>query len=175
MSTGIIYFIQPAELVGTNRYKIGCSKNPDLERCKTGYRKNSRYLCIMECIDPFKKEKEIKDIFNEKFKLIAGTEFFEGDEKVMLREFMNIVSDNNCFEEVIYSYLDTNTIKDNNSKFGTNDIKILWAGYKVYHEAFTGTSPPTKEYFFGIFFKWLINKKIDININIYICPEGCEE
>lgn len=39
MSKGIIYFIQPAEIVGTNRYKIGCSKNPDLNRCNKGYKK----------------------------------------------------------------------------------------------------------------------------------------
>lgn len=36
---GIIYLIQPAELVGTNRYKIGCSKKDDLSRLTTGYKK----------------------------------------------------------------------------------------------------------------------------------------
>mgnify|MGYP006090550431 CR=1 FL=1 len=41
---GIIYLIQPAELVGTNRYKIGCSKKPNLDRVKKGYKKGTRYL-----------------------------------------------------------------------------------------------------------------------------------
>ena len=49
MLKGIIYFIQPAELVGTNRYKIGCSKNANLDRCKKGYKKETRFICIMEC------------------------------------------------------------------------------------------------------------------------------
>ncbi len=39
MNKGIIYLIQPCELVGTSRYKIGCSRNPNLDRCKNGYKK----------------------------------------------------------------------------------------------------------------------------------------
>ena len=58
MSKGIIYFIQPSELVGTGRYKIGCSKSPDLDRCKNGYKKGSRYICIMECINPILLERK---------------------------------------------------------------------------------------------------------------------
>jgi len=41
MSIGIIYLIQPVEFIGTKIYKIGCSKNPDLQRCKNGYKKGS--------------------------------------------------------------------------------------------------------------------------------------
>jgi hypothetical protein len=37
MDKGIIYLIQPAELIGTNRYKIGMSNKLNLDRCKTGY------------------------------------------------------------------------------------------------------------------------------------------
>jgi hypothetical protein len=100
MSRGIIYLIQPSELVGTNRYKIGMSNNPDLERCKKGYKKGSRYLCIMECNNPLILEENIKKVFNEKFKLIAGNEYFEGNEKNILITFNNLVmeyhkSDNN--------------------------------------------------------------------------------
>jgi hypothetical protein len=57
---GIIYFIQPAELIGTDRFKIGCSGNPDLDRCKKGYKKGSRYISIMECNDPFELENKIR-------------------------------------------------------------------------------------------------------------------
>ena len=29
-NNGLIYFVQPAELVGTNRYKVGASKNSNI-------------------------------------------------------------------------------------------------------------------------------------------------
>ena len=90
MLKGIIYFIQPAELVGTNRYKIGCSKNANLDRCKKGYKKETRFICIMECNDPFNLEKKIKDKFKSNFKLFCGNEYFCGDEKNMLKEFIEI-------------------------------------------------------------------------------------
>jgi hypothetical protein len=93
MSKGIIYFIQPAELVETDRYKIGCSKSPDLKRCKEGYRKGSRYICIMECNNPLVLEKKIKDEFNKLFKLVAGTEYFIGDETMMIQTFLKITED----------------------------------------------------------------------------------
>ena len=77
---GTIYLIQPAELVGTDRYKIGCSAKNDLERPRKGYRKGSRFIYIMECSNPFEVERQIKKKFNSLFKLIAGNEFFEGKE-----------------------------------------------------------------------------------------------
>jgi hypothetical protein len=86
-SNGIIYLIQPSELVGTNRYKIGMSKNPNLDRCKS-YKKGSRYLCIMECTEPSVLELNIKQEFKKVFLLIAGTEYFEGNEKLLLTKFM---------------------------------------------------------------------------------------
>lgn len=91
MATGIIYFIQPAELLGTQRYKVGMSAKPTMERIKS-YKIGTRYLCIMECSDPLRTEKEIKGIFNKKFKLIAGSEYFEGDENEMISEFLNGVA-----------------------------------------------------------------------------------
>ena len=52
MNTGIIYLIQPAELINTGRYKVGMSYSDTLDRCKNGYLRGSRYLCIMECVKP---------------------------------------------------------------------------------------------------------------------------
>ncbi len=66
---GIIYLIQPSELVGTNRYKIGCSTKPSLERCNS-YKNGTRYLCVMECDEPYKLETIIKNEFNKYFKSI---------------------------------------------------------------------------------------------------------
>ena len=101
MTKGIIYLIQPAELVNTNKYKIGCSLTPTLDRCKKGYKKGSRYLSIMECYNPFELEKNIKNEFNKHFKLIAGNEFFEGDEYIMLDLFLDIVKNNRQSKEDI--------------------------------------------------------------------------
>ncbi len=91
-SNGIIYLVQPAELVGTNRYKVGCSSNKTLDRVKKGYKKGTRYLHISECENPFEIESEIKKIFNEKYNLIAGKEYFEVDnESNMIEIFTNII------------------------------------------------------------------------------------
>jgi len=90
MNKGLIYLIQPAQLVGTERYKIGMSNKPNLERCNNGYSKGSRYLCIMECYNPSILEANIKKHFNNKFKLIAGNEYYEGNEEIILENFLNI-------------------------------------------------------------------------------------
>ena len=37
MNKGIVYLIQPAQLVGTNRYKIGMSNKIELTRLSAGY------------------------------------------------------------------------------------------------------------------------------------------
>jgi hypothetical protein len=91
MSNGIIYFIQPSELVGTNRYKIGCSNSSKLDRPYYGYKKGTRYISINECVHPFILEKKIKDQFNKSFKLISGSEYFEGDEQLMKNTFIQIL------------------------------------------------------------------------------------
>jgi hypothetical protein len=89
---GIIYLIQPAELVGTQRYKIGCSSKTTLDRCQNGYKKGSRFLNIMECLDPFGIEKELKRVFGSQFRLVAGKEYFEGDEEEIKKRFYEVVT-----------------------------------------------------------------------------------
>ena len=101
---GIIYLVQPAVLIGTNRFKIGCSSKSDLSRVSNGYRKGTRYLHIMECDDPFAVESVLKEEFNSKFNLIAGTEFFEGDEITIKRLFYKI------YERVIYGIVEENEV-----------------------------------------------------------------
>jgi hypothetical protein len=90
--SGIVYLVQPAELIGTNRYKIGCSGKNDLSRCKNGYKNGTRYITIMECTEPYKIEAHIIRVFNEKFMLIAGKEYFEGNETDMKTNFFEIVT-----------------------------------------------------------------------------------
>jgi uncharacterized C2H2 Zn-finger protein len=107
MNKGIVYLIQPGELVDTCRYKIGCSQNIKLKRLTTGYKSGTRYILIMECENPFEVEKNIKNIFNKKFKLIAGHEYFEGDEKIM----------KDCFIQIMNNHISS----DNNISLKTNN------------------------------------------------------
>lgn len=94
-SKGIVYFVQPAELVGTSRYKIGCSGEPTLKRC-LNYLSGTRYICVMECSDPLAVETELKAQFAERYKRIAGKEWFEGDELEMLKTFVEIIVKCKC-------------------------------------------------------------------------------
>ena len=95
---GIVYLIQPAELVGTNRFKIGCSAKNTIDRCIDGYRKGTRCIYIVECVNPFGVEKLLKTSFNSKFTLVGGKEYFEGDEttiKILFKEIVFSKSTNN--------------------------------------------------------------------------------
>jgi hypothetical protein len=86
---GILYFIQPAELVGTNRYKIGCSSKDDLSRLRS-YRVGTRILMVLECDNPFEVEEKLITQFNLSFHKVAGKEWFEGDEKDMRTLFYDL-------------------------------------------------------------------------------------
>ena len=122
---GIIYLIQPAELVGTNRFKIGCSCQEGLSRCITGYKKGSRYMYIIECINPYQLEQQLKASFNSKFKLIAGNEYFEGNEIDIDTEFINIVNDYR--KSFLISQLETSqniTIQPMNTNQSNNPLNI---------------------------------------------------
>lgn len=88
---GIVYILQPSELLGTNRYKIGCSTNISLSRCINGYNKGSKYISINYCEFPFKLENELKKKFKENFTLISGKEYFEGDIFKMLNIYFDII------------------------------------------------------------------------------------
>lgn len=119
MNKGIIYLVQPTELIGTQRYKMGCSENTELDRVKKGYKKGTRYILIMECYNPFVLEKQIKKIFNDKFKLVAGYEYFEGDETKMKKYFLNTVKK---FEEIKEKTIGVE--EENNNDDEINDDEI---------------------------------------------------
>ena len=107
---GIVYFIQPTELINTNKYKIGMSRKNDLSRLKS-YHKGTRFISIMSCNNPLLLEGLIKNKFQNKYKLIAGNEYFEGDEKNMLNDFLQIIDENKNLKElenkeIIFNNLD---------------------------------------------------------------------
>jgi hypothetical protein len=90
---GTIYLIQPELLINTNKFKIGMSKKNDLSRLKS-YHSGTRFICIMCCENPLIIEKKIKDAFTLKYKLVAGNEYFEGNEEEILTDFFKIISEN---------------------------------------------------------------------------------
>ena len=114
---GIIYLIQPKELIGTNRYKIGCSKKDDNSRLKNGYKKGSDIIQIFETNIPNKIENIIINVFKIKFNIIAGNEYFEGNRDDIINTFINI---NNLFKNNLNDNLNTN----NNSNYNINLIKV---------------------------------------------------
>ena len=88
-----VYFIQPAELVGTDRYKIGMTTKSDLSRVRS-YKVGSRYLCIMDCQDALETEQRLISKFKSEFKLIAGNEYFQIDnEPLALTLFFQVVTE----------------------------------------------------------------------------------
>jgi hypothetical protein len=115
---GIIYLVQPAELVGTSRFKIGRSSKNNLIRVRNGYKKGTRYLSIILCGNKdCEIEKEIIIEFNNNFKKIAGNEYFEGDEYDMIKLFNLIVNrynNNNDFHQFVDN---TNNILKKNRGF----------------------------------------------------------
>ncbi len=98
----IVYLIQPCELIGTDRYKIGRSSKNDLSRMK-GYKAGSRYITIMEVDDDKYVEKNLINHFNNTYTRIAGLEYFQGDEQQMRRDFLDIVI-NNTHNNQLKSY-----------------------------------------------------------------------
>jgi len=97
---GLLYLIQPAELVGTSRYKVGYSKNNDLNKFRKDYKKGSRFLDIYEYDYSPLLVREIRNNFNNKFKLVAGRTYYEGNENDIKKNFNAIINNhalaNNC-------------------------------------------------------------------------------
>jgi hypothetical protein len=87
---GIVYFVQPANLLGTDRYKIGCSASNTVGRL-SNYGANARTLRTASCFHPLKVEKLLLARFTSAFHLCAGQEWFEGSEVAMLEAFDSVI------------------------------------------------------------------------------------
>ena len=92
---GIVYLVQPEELIDTNRYKIGCSSKTSIERLKT-YKKGMNCILVAKCIEPFIVEKEIIKEFNNLFTVVAGKEYYEGNEPEMIAKFLEVYLKHSC-------------------------------------------------------------------------------
>jgi hypothetical protein len=73
---GILYFLQPCLVVGSNKYKIGMSSKDSLTRVRS-YHEGTIYLCIVSCNNYLEVEKILIQEFKKKYKLICGNEYFE--------------------------------------------------------------------------------------------------
>ena len=93
-SPGIVYLIQPGELLGTKRYKVGMSKNETIKRIKN-YKTKTRILCILNSDNPKKLEHKIIKTFKKNFNNCSGNEYFEIEEteehikKIFLEAIIN--------------------------------------------------------------------------------------
>jgi hypothetical protein len=114
---GYIYLLQPAELVGTDRYKIGISSKDNLNRLRS-YGNGTRYMFFIECDDFFRIENRLKKAFNDckDIKLIKGFEYFEGKQEIIMKIFFKIVYEDKIkdligsdLEDKVYASDDTET------------------------------------------------------------------
>ena len=71
-------------------FKIGCSDKSGYDRIKS-YGKEVKILALFEVKDCREVEKNLKVLFNSKFRLIAGKEHFQGNEDEIKLEFLKTV------------------------------------------------------------------------------------
>jgi len=83
-----LYLIQTGEDLKTNIYKIGKTEKTLEQRLK-GYDIKSYMIRSSLVDDCHKREVELLEIFNHRFKLNRGKEYFEGDINDMILEFNN--------------------------------------------------------------------------------------
>jgi len=86
-----LYLIQTGEDKGTNIYKIGKTVRQPHKRLQ-GYDKDTKTICIQAVDDCHNRETELKALFNNKFRLARGREYFEGNKKAMEEEFSKFVN-----------------------------------------------------------------------------------
>jgi len=130
-----IYLIQPKEYIGTGTCKVGMSRKNDLQRVKS-YGKGTRFLCIMECEDPFRLEKKIIEKFNDSFQKIQGNEYFChcGFEDEMIKLFIEIVLEHKIVDrkdEEVKGYLTDSDSEDIESILTNSDSEEVEGGSDI--------------------------------------------
>jgi len=86
-SPGIVYLIQPGNLLGTDRYKVGCSKSQTFRRCN-GYGIETKIVLVLKVDDPYKAETFILRELCKKYKPYYGNEWFAGNEDVIYNDVL---------------------------------------------------------------------------------------
>lgn len=112
----LVYLIQPLELVGTRRYKIGYSKINDLDKFRKYHKKGSRFLDIYEYDRSPLLAREIRNNFNNKFKLIAGRSYYEGNENDIKNSLSDIINNYSSANNIQATNINTQVIPYTNMK-----------------------------------------------------------
>lgn len=122
---GLLYFIQPTEYVGTTTYKIGCSRTPTIQRFKS-YGKKTEYIIIMECNNNnlFVIEGELRKVFEDKFELHRGREYFIGDKEKMKEVFNEIVNNEEVKELMKMDDEDADEDAEEDEKYSIRNKKL---------------------------------------------------
>lgn len=110
-----LYLIQDYNDLGTNIYKIGKTTQDYSSRLK-GYPKGTRTFRIIEVDNCEKRESELIKIFNDKFTLYRGREYFTGNITDMINVFTNF-----C-DKFIHLLESNKTISLNINKTNNNSI-----------------------------------------------------
>jgi hypothetical protein len=106
-----LYLIQTSKDLYTNIYKIGKTTQLPEERFK-GYDKESYPLRISLVDNCSERETELILLFNNKFKLNRGREYFEGDIEEMIFEFCNLCNQKEIIKNTLkqFDIMKTNEI-----------------------------------------------------------------
>lgn len=89
---GAVYLIQPVELIGTDRYKVGYCNLNTVEVIKSNI-KDAAIICLISVDNPIEVDKQIIKEFSSKFLLQAGRKYFRGNAIEMYSTFSKIVCD----------------------------------------------------------------------------------
>lgn len=94
---GLVYLVQPSELKGTDRYKIGCSHNDGVGRITSGYNLTTVTFLVENVDNPFEVEKRLVHAFAQRFHQLPGSrEYFSG----------NIIDMMTCFRAILVAEFD---------------------------------------------------------------------
>lgn len=94
---GLVYLVQPSELKGTDRYKIGCSHNDGVGRITSGYNLTTVTFLVENVDNPFEVEKRLVHAFVQRFHQLPGSrEYFSG----------NIIDMITCFRAILVAEFD---------------------------------------------------------------------
>jgi len=86
---GIIYLLQPAQLIMLNGYKIGYTLSDDFRRFNS-YHCGSKLIYAIRCKNVIELEKELKKKLPTKFKLLSGRKYFTCVNDELSEMFLNI-------------------------------------------------------------------------------------
>ena len=127
---GITYMVQPKNLEKTNRFKIGHSSSPTIDRIKD-YGKGTRVICVMATDKPRETEKKLISEFGKRFNNYAGKEYFKGNESHMKNTFIKYAK--NATNTPNYKPHHTNSHHTNTHHTNSHHTNTHHTNYKTHN------------------------------------------